>query len=170
MASRLAESARDERGIALVVTILLLLLVSGIGIMALNRAGDEKLVAGASRRQLMNLSAAEAGLRMVQEQLKLGSVAVGAEPPPITIGSTPVATDKSNQSTRVFTGTMSATGPVITPIQRIGKCELEGHDQNSPVGCVLYRVDVTATDPAGGSTHVQAQYRLVTSKSTSYGN
>jgi Tfp pilus assembly protein PilX len=146
---------QGESGIALVMAVLLLLMVSAIGISALNRAGDEKIVAVASRRQVTNLSATEAGLRNVQLQLQ-DFAKKGLRPGAITLNDQNTVKDHLNRATTVRTG---AVGAATVPIIELGRVAGSGEELTKKVNEAYgYRVDITATDPGGGNIQVQAQY------------
>jgi Tfp pilus assembly protein PilX len=148
-----------ESGIALVVTVLLLLLVSAIGISALNRAGDEKIVSTVSRRQVSNLSAAEAGLRLVQAQLENNTVGI---PPDTALSRPGLFQDVSG----LFTGVRSGTVDTATAqkIQPVGYTIPDGSEVRTGGGGaaprLVYRVNVVASDPSGGNVQVQAQFSV----------
>lgn len=158
---------REESGIALVVTVLLLLLVSAIGISAMNRAGDERVISTASRRQLANLAAAEAGMRIISEQLRSAGSGTGAPTVQINLPSVDLFKDPvSGLYTKVRSGQIGSSA--IEPIRSIGGSQAgqeEGDElsagKNSASGRrMVYRVNVTATDPSGGNTQVQAQFSV----------
>src|SRR5215468_7643072 len=67
--TRLTSSARDERGMALLIAVVLLLLMSALGIAALQHSGDESQGGGRARRKDSTLYAAEAGQALAQSRL-----------------------------------------------------------------------------------------------------
>lgn len=60
---------RDEAGMALLVAILLLLLVSAIGVAAIDRSGSESTQAGRGRRNAITFYAADAGIQYGRSQV-----------------------------------------------------------------------------------------------------
>lgn len=157
----------DESGIALVVTVLLLLLVSAIGISALNRAGEEKIISTVSRRQVSNLSAAEAGMRLVQAQL---SSSVGGVPIDAALDQPTMFRDASGLPTAVRSGSIGATSAQkITPLggAKASDRELRIGGGGAP-SRLAYRVDVTATDPTGGAVQIQAQFSVRSTVTAGY--
>ena len=60
---------RDEQGIALLIAIVLLLLISGVGVTALQHAQSENVAGSSSRRKLGTLYAADSLLQLVTLQL-----------------------------------------------------------------------------------------------------
>jgi hypothetical protein len=170
METKLERRPRDESGIALLVAVLFLLMVSAIGIAVLNRAGDERIGAVSSRRLVANVSAAEAGLRDMQMQLK-ALAKVGITPVGLSVDyihgafndRSVVKEPLSPVGTSVRTGAIGTTGP--QPIISLGQtaCDGEKAQGKQITQCYAYRVDVTATDPGGGNTQVQAQYLVTVS-------
>ena len=173
----------EESGVALILTVLILLLflgqgmsvswmilglvmllVSAIGVSALNRAGDEKAISTASRRQIANLAAADAGLRVVRAKLESVAGSSAALNQSIEIDDTSMFLDPhSNLPTHIRTGTI---GGGVDTIEQLGTGGIEAGDELS-VGAnqastrrAVYRVNITATDPSGGNTQVQAQFSV----------
>jgi type IV pilus assembly protein PilX len=64
-----APARRDEAGMALVIAILLLLLVSAIGVAAIDRSGSESSQAGRGRRNAITFYAADAGIQYGRAQV-----------------------------------------------------------------------------------------------------
>ena len=152
--------AHEESGIALLLTILMLLLVSAIGVSALNRAGDEQVVSAASRRQVTNVAAADAALTLVGNQL--ASSQVGAAPASTPLNLPTFVTDSTGLSTSIRTGTIGDPNPQsIIPIGTAAASD--GGDLRVGKGAaprLIYRVNVVATDPSGGNVQLQAQYAV----------
>ena len=154
-----SETERSESGVALLLTILLLLIVSAIGVSSLNRAGDELQVASASRRQLRNVAAAEAALKLVGEQLfqaQGGSTAASA---PILVNN---FAPEMGSNTIVRTGTIGDDG-TAKEVQFIGTASGANGDLRvgyQPTKRRIYRVNVVATDPSGGNVQLQAQFSV----------
>ena len=149
------EMERSERGVALILTILLLLIVSAIGVSSLNRAGDELQVGSTSRRQLRNVAAAEAALKMVGQQLLTAQSTTAAEAPIMVNNFSP----EMGLNTVVRTGFIGDGGAA-------GKVELVGVSGQQLIigqagqGRRIYRVTVVAEDPSGGNVQLQAQFSV----------
>ena len=152
------EVERSERGVALLLTILLLLIVSAIGVSSLNRAGDELQVGAASRRQLRNVAAAEAALKLVGQQLFDAQSTTAASAPIIENN---FATEMG-LNTVVRTGTIGDDGTAKT-IDYIGTATSGAGELRvgyQPPQRLIYRVNVVATDPSGGNVQLQAQFSV----------
>ncbi len=67
--SRLHKKLKDEKGIALLISVILMLLISAIGIAALQHAREESSGSGRSRHHTKNLHAADGVLQLVVQQL-----------------------------------------------------------------------------------------------------
>jgi hypothetical protein len=151
-----SEGERSERGVALILTILLLLIVSAIAVSSLNRAGDELQVGGNARRQLRNVAAAEAALKMVGQQL-LQAQSEQAAKAPIMVSN--FAPDMGN-NTIVRTGSVGDDG-YAKEIELVGYTEkalvIGGQ---APPGRRIYRVTVVASDPSGGNVQLEAQFSV----------
>lgn len=150
---------RSEQGVALLLTILLLLIVSAIGVSSLNRAGDELQVASTSRRQLTNVAAAEAALKLVGQQLFNAQAGTGTANAPILVAD---FAPEMGRNTVVRTGTIGDDG-TAKEIQFIGTAGGESGDLRigyQPSKRRIYRVNVVATDPSGGNVQLQAQFSV----------
>ncbi len=149
----------SESGIALLLAILMLLMVSAIGISALNRAEDESFVSGASRRQVTNVAAAEAALKLVGAQLQTAQA--GSAPPSTPISVSAFTTEISGMPIALRSGVIGdPTAHQITPI---GTASVSGGDLRVGYGAaprLIYRINVVASDPTGGSVQLQAQYAV----------
>ncbi len=66
---RLHTKLKDEKGIALLISVILMLLISAIGIAALQHAREESSGSGRSRHHTKNLHAADGMLQLVVQQL-----------------------------------------------------------------------------------------------------
>ncbi len=153
------EIERSEQGVALLLTILLLLIVSAIGVSSLNRAGDELQVGSASRRQLTNVAAAEAALKLVGQQLFQAQAGTGVANAPILVAD---FAPEMGRNTIVRTGTIGDDG-TAKEIQFIGTAGGESGDLRigyQPSKRRIYRVTVVAPDPSGGNVHLQAQFSV----------
>ena len=143
---------------ALLVAVVLLLMVSALGIAALQSAQDEATGSGRARRKTMTLYSAESGLAMVQQQLTASHY-----PNLAAIPDAGLQPDQFGVQTAVRTGTSDVT--LAQPIQRVGRARSQGNQLTvNAAGSVLmgvYRTDVVATDGTGGNVEIQAQYALL---------
>lgn len=161
--------AAEEHGLALLVTVMLLLLISAIGLTALNHAQSENMVAGSSRRKLTTLYAADALLNVVASQLAnptvSGPAIVPVDRPQFLPVYSNVDASGGGGTTGLFTsartGTIDNMAP--QPIDRIGTADPgDGEDirvgAGAPIARGVYRVSVVANEPGGGNVQLQAQY------------
>jgi len=154
---------RDERGMALLVAIVLLLLMSALGITALQHAQTEASASGRSRRKDATLYAGEAGLSMVQQRLL--SNWGGGSMASFTIDEAALVSDGFGNPIAVRTGRPenaaaeaiggSGTGRAEAPDGFMLNLGNQGAQSFSAI-----RADVVATDSGDGMVHLQAQYRL----------
>ncbi len=155
-----ADSRRpDEAGIALLITVILLLMLSAIGLSALQSAQGEANAGGRSARKLRTFFAADSALSLVQEQLDISNTRY----PDLTA----VNDNQFIQSSAgLFTGVRTGTGDNAVPqqISFVGRARRDGDQLNINAGNTfsfgIYRTDVVATDPVGGRAELQAQYRV----------
>ena len=153
------QTERTESGVALLLTILLLLIVSAIGVSSLNRAGDELTDSSGSRRRLRNVAAAEAGLKMVGQALFDAQATTGAAISSINVTN---FASEMGLSTIVRTGTIGDDG-TPQPVQFIGTAGGENGDLRvgyQPSKRRIYRVNIVASDPSGGNVQLQAQFSV----------
>ena len=174
---------KSEAGVALILTVLMLLLVSALGLSALQHAGDEQTVAASSRRKLSLVYAADAALNVASDQL-LNS---GNQYPVYQIDNNECANmnmtwyaqetdpntpwqgsgcglfnDDSGLPVVVRTGTVDDPNPQI--VQRVGRTA--GAVQQINVNAAgttsygVYRVGVVAHEVGGGRAQVQAQITI----------
>ncbi len=152
---------RDERGAALLISVVLLLLMSALGITALQHAQDEASASGRSRRKDATLYAAEAGLAQAQSIMLAGTSAPGGIAP-FTINAPALVSDGHGNPIAVRSG--RPTNPVPESIDGNGSGLGETPDgyqlgAGAPVFHAV-RADIVATDSGNGTVHLQAQYRL----------
>ncbi len=113
----------DEAGIALLITVVLLLMLSAIGLSALQSAQGEANAGGRSARKLRTFFAADSALSLVQAQLDMGN----SQYPDITAVN-------SNQFTQngagLFTGVRTGTGDNAVPqdIRLVGRARRDTLD------------------------------------------
>ncbi len=158
-----SETLRDERGAALLVAVVLLLLMSALGITALQHAQDEASASGSSRRKDATLYAGEAGLALVQANLLANYN--GGTTPAFTIDDPGLVNDGFGNPIAVRSGR-----PENAVAEAIGGGS--GATAEAPDGFMLnlgsgnaqsfaaVRADIVATNAGNGTVHLQAQYRL----------
>jgi Tfp pilus assembly protein PilX len=158
-----SERLRDERGMALLIAVVLLLLMSALGITALQHAQTEASASGRSRRKDATLYAGEAGLSMVQQRLL--SNWGGATMSPFTIDEDSLVTDGFGNPIAVRTGRPENAAAESIGGAGTGRAEaadgfmLNLGNQGAQSFSAI-RADVVATDTGDGMVHLQAQYRL----------
>jgi hypothetical protein len=152
------EHRRDESGIALIITVMLLLMISLIGISALRRAGDESAMSISSKRKVKLVHAADAALNIVADQL-LSSTTGSPDTTPL---DQPALFTENGFATAARTGTVDSAVP--QPILRVGRTTTGGSQLNvnaaNTFSYGVYRVGVVATDSAGGRAQIQAQFTV----------
>ncbi len=166
--SRLTRAARDESGMALLIAVVVLLLMSALGLSALQHAGSEAVGSGTSRRKDATLYAAESGLSMLQVRL-LNNYWGSASMSPVTLDEATLVEDAVGNPIHVVSGSPT-NGTIPSPAATIG-ASASGKTEHSS-GFTLnigsqaaqtfrpVRADVTALDVANGMVHLQAQYRV----------
>lgn len=148
-------NATNEAGLALLIAVAFLLMLSAIGLGALQSATGESSAGGRSARKLRTFFAAEAGLGMVLDRLG-SSTSQYPDDNPFDIPQ--FMPGAGGGFTEVRTGT--ADNDVPYKIPRVGFHKADGAlNVNSPNSYTfgIYRADVVATDPAGGRVELQAQ-------------
>jgi len=165
--------ARSESGMALLITVVVLLMVSAIGISALNRASDETAIASSSRRKLSTLQAAEAGMKLIADGFQ-PVPGQPAAPTPAPLNMPDMIVDSHGYSTAVRTGTTDSSVPA--QILRVGQTRDTGIDQDTGEAAAselrisgggsgtgfryIYRVEVVGTDTGGGNVQLQSQFSV----------
>ena len=148
MRTELLESVRRQDGIALLIAVLLLLLVSAIGIAAIEHSGGELASGGRARSSTVAFYGADAGLNVAINQL-------AQEPADLT----PLNTTLSD-GTLVQSGTRTDTVP--QPLVKGGTgLPPEGYSLNANSGYVSrrYRAQVTGRSTGGSAAELEAQFK-----------
>jgi hypothetical protein len=154
---------RDERGAALLIAVVLLLLMSALGITALQHAQDEAAASGRSRRKDATLYAAEAGLAQAQSNLLVGYASPTGVAPSFTIDQPALVSDGFGNPIAVRTGRPeSAIAQSVDATSASSGEPPDGYQIGAGGGYDFraVRVDIVATDSGNGTVHLQAQYRL----------
>ena len=156
---KIAAHRPGEVGLALLLSVIILLLISAIGLGALQSAQGEATAGGRTVRKLRTFFAADGALSLVVDQLDIGDT----QYPNITaLNDMQFIQSKAGLYTEVRTGT--ANNAVPQEIQFVGRARREGDQLNINAGNTfsfgIYRTDVVATDPVGGRVELQAQYRV----------
>lgn len=161
---------RDESGMALLIAVILLLLMSALGLAALQHSGDESSGSGRSRRKDATLYAAEAGQALAQKYLFDSLDSFGGTD--FTIDYPAMVTDAYGNPIAVRSGPPGPSGLPDTPRKLDDtKVGIKGGKQDN--GMMLNtngpntwkrratRIDVTAQDVGNGLVHLQAQYSVM---------
>ena len=149
---------RDQAGIALLIAVMLMLLISAIGLSALQSAGGEASASSRSARKLRTFFAADSGMTMVMQQLDT-TLTKAQYADSVILDDTQFMQNYAGGFTQVRTGTVdNATAQPVTRIRGIAP-KGGALNVNSPNSFVLgiYRADVLATDPVGGRVELQVQ-------------
>ncbi len=160
MSYRPTQLVRGERGIALIITVLLLMMISGIGLAALRHAGDETAMSSSSRRKLSVVYAADAAMNVLAERLLAGDPATSTYLLPVNNAS--IMTNEAGLPVAVRTGTVDSTVP--QPVLRVGAAPGGGSQLNIGSGGTqsygVYRASIVAADAGGSQSQIQAQFRI----------
>jgi Tfp pilus assembly protein PilX len=153
---------------ALLISVIVLLLMSALGLAALQHASDEASGSGTSRRKDATLYAAESGLTMLQVRL-LNNYWASATMNPVTLSEETLVEDGHGNPIRVHSGA-PVNGTIPDPAGAVGASSTgssehangymlntgnQGAQSFKPV-----RADVTALDVAQGMVHLQSQFRV----------
>lgn len=147
---------RREEGVALLITVILILLVGLLVLTSLSHTGDESVAGARSRSASRALHAADGGL-----QIALSHIAqdpANTNPIDITVGNMSVQSrtraDGSAQN-------LTALGAGLPP---------EGYGINTGSGYVseLFQVDMTSLGPTGSTVELQSKLYKFTGTSGGY--
>ena len=161
-------AARDERGMALLIAVIVLLLMSALGLAALQHSGDEASGSGSSRRKDATLYAAESGLTLMQVKL-LNSYWSSPNMTPISVDEPNMVEDPHGYGIAVRSGapqngTLPAVAQLIGSTQSANSENANGYMLNiGNQGSQLFkpvRADITALDVGNGMVHLQSQFRI----------
>lgn len=151
---------RDESGIALLIAVILMLMVSAVALSALDRARQENLGSTAGRRKVATLIAADAGLRLVEDQLLNGG---SATPNTAPLQNLSFITASNGLATTFRTGEINSS--TALPIMKVGGTVREGGQLNvggsGTFSYGVYRSGVVAADPGGASVQLNAQWSVL---------
>jgi len=151
---------RDESGIALLVAVVLMLMVSAIALSALDRARQENTGSSQDRRKIATLLAADAALNVVQNRL-LTDTSPFPDTSPVEDQSFMVA--DNGLATSMRTGEIGSSAAL--PILKVGGTVREGGQLNiggaGTFSYGVYRTGIVAEDPAGGAVQLNAQFTVL---------
>ncbi len=152
-AERLARAGapRDERGVALILAVLLLLLVSGVGIAAIEHSGQESAAAGSRRRTATTFYAADAAIQYATNQLSRSPAVLDAFQLTLADGTTIRSGPRSAAAAEPLTALGTGPPPDGACINLGGACFRSD----------LYRATVSALGPATGAAELEGQYSVV---------
>ncbi len=150
----------SEEGIALLIALLFLLVISALGVNALSRAQEENSSGASSRHRVVNLMAADAGIKLALNQLNSSS-GFTLDTQPINIAS--LQGSSVIGATKIRSGVLG--DPTLLPIEFIqyvadakaGSQLNQGSGNGGGGQIAIYRVNIVADSTAGGSVRVQAQ-------------
>ncbi len=149
-----------EEGLALLVTVFVLLVMSALGITALERARDEGTLSGRSRSKTAATAIAESGVAFLLRNQIPAARAAGLTPGDVVMDQAQFMTDQQGYATDVRTGT--ADSAIAAAPERVGTGRLSGSSLNlNQVGSFMYgiyRTAVVATDQGGGNAQIQVQF------------
>lgn len=166
---------RDESGVALLIAVILLLLMSALGLAALQHSGDESAGSGRSRRKDATVYAAEAGQAKAAQLLSDSRDALGGGAD-WTIDEPAMVTDAFGNPIAVRLGVPGPSGLPSSPVMISALAPsqgLKGAKQDDGMllnkggyGTASYprkpfRVEITAQDIGNGLVHLQAQYGVM---------
>jgi len=166
--AEVSRAARDERGMALLIAVIVLLLMSALGLAALQHSGDEASGSGSSRRKDATLYAAESGLTMAQVRL-LDKYWSSPTMSPIIVDEAEMVEDAHGYGIAVRSGPPQ-NGTLPNPAVPIGATS--GGSAENAAGYMLnvgnqgaqsfkpVRADITALDVGNGMVHLQSQFRV----------
>jgi len=158
---------------ALLIAVVVLLLMSALGLAALQHAGDEASGSGQARRKDATLYAADSGIKMIQVKL-LNNVSASSSNP-VNLDEPTLIKDGFGNSIPIRSGapqngTIPATPEAIAADPNQPSEPPEGYmvnqgNPNTPEFRPV-RADVTALDVANGMVHLQAQFSVLDSGSS----
>ncbi len=144
---RIVTDLEREEGIAMILAVLLLLLVTGIAISAIQHAGDESALTGSARRAARTFFAADAGIQVAINQLSQGT-------PDLTAFNVAL----EGGAVTVRSGTRADAGPM--PLLAAGSGPPpDGYSINLGRGfrSRLYRTGVTSLEQGGSSAELDVK-------------
>ena len=169
--TRTARGLRDESGMALLIAVILLLLMSALGLAALQHSGDESAGSGRSRRKDATLYAAEAGQSMAQGRMFAQWDAMAATD--IFVDEPAMVTDAFGNPIAVRSGVPGPAGLPATPAP-ISDSDNGMKSASKPKDGFMVnignansrtfkarRVDIVAQDSGNGLVHLLAQYSVM---------
>jgi Tfp pilus assembly protein PilX len=167
--SRLTRATAREEGMALLIAVIVLLLMSALGLAALQHAGDEASGSGRARRKDSTLYAADSGIKIIQMKLLTTYVAspsmsaVNLDEP--TLVKDALGNPIAIKSGAPENGTLPTAAQSIAADPNVPSENQDGYmlNQGSPASQQFrpVRADVTALDVANGMVHLQAQFSVL---------
>jgi hypothetical protein len=169
---RITRDLRDESGMALLISVIVLLLMSALALSALQHAGEESNGSGSARRKDSTLYAAESGMAVYRTRLFSATFGVsGADG--LTLDEAALVTDAFGNPIHVMSGAPDngdlPGGGMAAPIN-IDKTEFTppGFEKNlqttNSMGFQSALADITAKDVGNGLVHLQEQFRIPSSQ------
>jgi type IV pilus assembly PilX-like protein len=165
----LVRAARSQDGMALLIAVIVLLLMSALGLAALQHAGDEASGSGRARRKDATLYAADSGIKMIQVKL-LTTYVASPTMSPVNLDEPTLVKDGFGNPIAIRSGapqngTIPAAPASIAADPNVPSENAEGYMLNQGnQGSQQFRpvrADVTALDIANGMVHLQAQFSVL---------
>ncbi|HTO55447.1 MAG TPA: PilX N-terminal domain-containing pilus assembly protein [Myxococcota bacterium] len=169
ISKRLTRDLRDQSGMALLISVIVLLLMSALALSALQHASEESTGSGTARRKDSTLYAAESGMAVYRTRLFNASYGT-AGPDGLTLNEPTLVTDSFGSPIHVMSGSpdngdLPGGGDTPSPLT-IDKQSFipPGYEKNlqtnggmSFMGALA---DITARDAGAGLVHLQSQFRI----------
>jgi hypothetical protein len=167
----LGRALHDDSGMALLIAVIVLLLMSALALSALQHAGDEAVGSGSSRRKDATLYAAESGQAWVRIALENFALSGSVTDPNISMYDPAFVKDAFGNPIEVSTGKpenggLPATPTPVAPVKdakpqlKLGNLINQG-GRNSGNGTALaWQSDITTRDAGNGMAHVLVQYAV----------
>jgi Tfp pilus assembly protein PilX len=167
---RLVHGLRDESGMALLISVIVLLLMSALALSALQHAGDEAVGSGSSRRKDATLYAAESGSSKVKLQLLDMYLSGMTSTATIQFYDPAMVKDAYGNAIEVSTGKpenggLPATPGAVAPAAGVKAHTRLGNDKrlgghNTAGNATAWQADLTSRDITNSLAHLQIQYSV----------
>ena len=148
---------KGESGIALLIAVLITLLVSALGIAAINHSGAELSSTGRTRVSIGTFQAADGGLGIVERQLSSTPLVIA----PFNVTLDGGYTVRSGAKSDATPQEIDSVGPGKPP---------DGYSINvgSGYSSSLFHTEVTAAGPGGSSIELEGKFTRFESGSGGY--
>ncbi len=148
---------RREEGAALLVAIMLMVFMGVIGLAAMDVVTQDKQVAGTLKRTKTAFYAAEAGIAVGRNSVRLASNKF--DPPVLATTNVGTASDFPHSTQPQYRGDPNFTG--TTPhIRHLRDMPLEGFGLDSGFVAAYWAINVQGDGPSGGVSRVEVESRI----------